>query len=225
MRRTQLISAQLAFASSSVSMLPICLHRMKVRPTAQLLKIIRASCSAGWMLLNLGMAHKQFEQLGHVTAAMVLVNAFQVRLEDGRRLCCTACLADYEGWQPLGRRSKLLLSWCGKCQEPWRIVSDPAAEVDLATTPLQALYILDCLWFEPSILTTMDIATEGFGFMLGFGNLAWVPFTYSLQARYLVDHPQVTPRCSWAERTGAHWGHSATFFAAPSLPRPAARSA
>ena len=56
----------------------------------------------------------------------------------------------------------------------------------------QGLYILDCLWFEPSILTTMDIATEGFGFMLSFGNLAWVPFTYSLQARYLVDHPQVT---------------------------------
>ena len=38
----------------------------------------------------------------------------------------------------------------------------------------------------------MDIATEGFGFMLSFGNLAWVPFTYSLQARYLVDYPQVT---------------------------------
>ena len=36
------------------------------------------------MLLNLGMAHKQLEQLGHVTAAMVLVNAFQVRVEDGR---------------------------------------------------------------------------------------------------------------------------------------------
>ena len=38
-------------------------------------------CSAGWMLLNLGMAHKQLEQLGHVTAGMVLVNAFQVRFE------------------------------------------------------------------------------------------------------------------------------------------------
>jgi len=33
------------------------------------------------MLLNLGMAHKQLEQLGHVTAAMVLVNAFQVCFE------------------------------------------------------------------------------------------------------------------------------------------------
>jgi hypothetical protein len=37
----------------------------------------------------------------------------------------------------------------------------------------------------------MDITTDGFGFMLAFGDLAWVPFTYSLQARVLVDHPQV----------------------------------
>ena len=39
-----------------------------------------------------------------------------------------------------------------------------------------------------AILTTMDITTDGFGFMLAFGDLAWVPFIYSLQARYLVDH-------------------------------------
>jgi hypothetical protein len=32
----------------------------------------------------------------------------------------------------------------------------------------------------------MDITTDGFGFMLSVGNLAWVPFVYSLQARYLV---------------------------------------
>jgi len=32
----------------------------------------------------------------------------------------------------------------------------------------------------------MDITTDGFGFMLVFGDLAWVPFTYSLQARYLA---------------------------------------
>lgn len=58
----------------------------------------------------------------------------------------------------------------------------------------QALYVLDALWFEPAILTTMDITTDGFGFMLAFGDLAWVPFTYSLQARMLVDHPQVRAR-------------------------------
>ena len=32
----------------------------------------------------------------------------------------------------------------------------------------------------------MDITTDGFGFMLSVGDLAWVPFVYSLQARYLV---------------------------------------
>ena len=55
------------------------------------------------------------------------------------------------------------------------------------------LYVADALWHEPAILTTMDITTDGFGFMLAFGDLAWVPFTYSLQARYLVDHPQACP--------------------------------
>lgn len=40
----------------------------------------------------------------------------------------------------------------------------------------------------------MDITTDGFGFMLVFGDLAWVPFTYTLQARYLVSHD---PSLSW----------------------------
>ena len=54
-----------------------------------------------------------------------------------------------------------------------------------------ALYVADSMWHEESILTTMDITTDGLGFMLVFGDLAWVPFTYCLQARYLADHPQV----------------------------------
>lgn len=53
----------------------------------------------------------------------------------------------------------------------------------------QFLYIADGLWFEEAILTTMDLTYEGFGFMLAFGDLVWVPFTYSLQALYLVHHP------------------------------------
>ena len=35
----------------------------------------------------------------------------------------------------------------------------------------------------------MDITTDGFGYMLSFGDLVWVPFVYSLQARYLVFKP------------------------------------
>ena len=54
------------------------------------------------------------------------------------------------------------------------------------------VYVWDAMWSEKAILTTMDITTDGFGFMLVFGDLTWVPFTYSLQARYLVDHPQVS---------------------------------
>ena len=52
----------------------------------------------------------------------------------------------------------------------------------------QGLYVWDGLMNEQAILTTMDITTDGFGFMLAFGDLAWVPFTYSLQARYLVEN-------------------------------------
>lgn len=53
----------------------------------------------------------------------------------------------------------------------------------------QGWYIIDALVNESSILTTMDITTDGFGFMLAFGNLCWVPMMYSLQARYLSDFP------------------------------------
>lgn len=53
----------------------------------------------------------------------------------------------------------------------------------------QSLYILDSFWMESAILTTMDITTDGFGFMLAFGDLVWVPFIYSLQARYLSVYP------------------------------------
>ena len=50
----------------------------------------------------------------------------------------------------------------------------------------QGLYVADGLYNEPAIFTTMDIISDGFGFMLAVGDLAWVPFVYSLQARYLV---------------------------------------
>ncbi|GBE84873.1 ERG4/ERG24 ergosterol biosynthesis protein [Sparassis latifolia] len=50
----------------------------------------------------------------------------------------------------------------------------------------QFWYVVDGLYNEPAIFTTMDIISDGFGFMLAVGDLAWVPFAYSLQARYLV---------------------------------------
>lgn len=56
----------------------------------------------------------------------------------------------------------------------------------------QGLYVWDALFQERAILTTMDIINDGFGFMLAFGDVCWVPFTYSLQARYLVEHKGAT---------------------------------
>jgi protein-S-isoprenylcysteine O-methyltransferase Ste14 len=57
----------------------------------------------------------------------------------------------------------------------------------------QLLYVVDYFWNEPAILTTMDIKHENFGFMLCFGDLVWVPMTYSLQAFYLVDRVHDLP--------------------------------
>lgn len=53
----------------------------------------------------------------------------------------------------------------------------------------QAFYVLDALYMEPALLTTMDVIMDGFGFMLSFGDLVWVPFLYSVQSRYLAVFP------------------------------------
>jgi delta14-sterol reductase len=53
----------------------------------------------------------------------------------------------------------------------------------------QAWYVFDALYNEPAMFSTMDITSDGFGFMLSVGDLVWVPFVYSLQARYLAWHP------------------------------------
>ncbi|KAM4770853.1 delta(14)-sterol reductase LBR [Rhinophrynus dorsalis] len=53
----------------------------------------------------------------------------------------------------------------------------------------QLLYIIHSLWNEECLLISPDTVNDGFGFMMAFGNLVWVPFTYSLQALYLVNNP------------------------------------
>ncbi|KXS19079.1 ERG4/ERG24 ergosterol biosynthesis protein [Gonapodya prolifera JEL478] len=59
----------------------------------------------------------------------------------------------------------------------------------ILVTLFQAYYVMDALWFEKAVLTTIDIIQDGFGYMLTFGDIAWVPFAYSLQVRYLAAHP------------------------------------
>ncbi|XP_069750371.1 delta(14)-sterol reductase TM7SF2 isoform X2 [Narcine bancroftii] len=74
----------------------------------------------------------------------------------------------------------------------WETQGSPSLAM-LLVNAFQLLYVLDALWHEEAVLTTMDIVNDGFGFMLAFGDLSWVPFTYSLQAHFLVGHPQELP--------------------------------
>lgn len=59
----------------------------------------------------------------------------------------------------------------------------------ILVTALQGIYSFDGVLNEQGVLSMMDIATDGFGFMLSFGDLSLVPFTYTLQARYLTLYP------------------------------------
>lgn len=81
----------------------------------------------------------------------------------------------------------LLVAWAALLKEVEArgdgALPSPAMAVAVA---LQTLYVCDALWSEASILTTMDIVMDGFGFMLAFGDLAWVPAMYSLQPRFLA---------------------------------------
>lgn len=81
------------------------------------------------------------------------------------------------------------LGMMSKQREVLGYVSAPMIMVNV----FQGLYVWDGLFFERAILTTMDITTEGFGYMLVFGDLCWVPFTYSLQAHYLVTNDPGLP--------------------------------
>jgi protein-S-isoprenylcysteine O-methyltransferase Ste14 len=66
----------------------------------------------------------------------------------------------------------------------------------LLVCALQLWYVADYFRHEEAILTTWDIKHENFGWMLCWGDLVWVPFTYTLPALYLVAHPHAMP--AWA---------------------------
>jgi len=58
----------------------------------------------------------------------------------------------------------------------------------LAVIALQTAYVLNNFKNESWLLTTIDIQSERFGWMLVFGDLVLVPMTYCLQAYWLVDN-------------------------------------
>jgi Delta14-sterol reductase len=63
----------------------------------------------------------------------------------------------------------------------------------LLVCAFQLLYVADYFVMEDAILTTWDLRHEPFGFMLCWGCLVWIPYTFSLQGLYLVDHPNDLP--------------------------------
>ena len=58
----------------------------------------------------------------------------------------------------------------------------------LLVNAFQLLYVADYFFHEEAILSTWDIKHERFGWMLCWGCLVWVPFMFSIQAYYLVEH-------------------------------------
>eukprot|EP01018_Ginkgo_biloba_P016368 Gb_23634 [translate_table: standard] len=82
----------------------------------------------GWLLINLSVAAKNFEQKGFLSLAMILYQIFSL------------------------------------------------------------LYVMDYFWYEEYMTSTWDIIAENLGFMLVFGDLVWIPFTFSIQGWWLLTH-------------------------------------
>eukprot|EP00744_Colponema_vietnamica_P015145 GILI01021233.1.p1 GENE.GILI01021233.1~~GILI01021233.1.p1 ORF type:complete len:435 (-),score=79.14 GILI01021233.1:236-1540(-) len=80
-----------------------------------------------------------------------------------------------------------LINWAYVCRAAQDGTWTPAI---ILVAIFESLYILDGLLIEAGVLTMMDIVTDGFGFMLCFGDLAWVPFLYTLKTRFLYYWPQ-----------------------------------
>ncbi|ORX70394.1 ERG4/ERG24 ergosterol biosynthesis protein [Basidiobolus meristosporus CBS 931.73] len=50
-------------------------------------------------------------------------------------------------------------------------------------------YVFDATYNESSVLSTMDIVSDGFGWMLVCADYSWVPMNYTLHTRYLAVYP------------------------------------
>ena len=100
----------------------------------------------------------------------------------------------------------LSLSCAARQRDQWGAVSGPMLLV-LCT---QFLYTNACMKGEECIPTTWDMVHEKYGWMLGFWNLAGVPFLYCAQALYLChtepfEHSPVWTACLFAAQAAAYW--------------------
>ncbi|KMZ75160.1 Delta(14)-sterol reductase [Zostera marina] len=51
-----------------------------------------------------------------------------------------------------------------------------------------AMYVIDYFFYEEYMTSTWDIIAERLGFMLIFGDLVWIPFTFSIQGWWLLEN-------------------------------------
>ncbi|XP_031499303.1 delta(14)-sterol reductase [Nymphaea colorata] len=58
------------------------------------------------------------------------------------------------------------------------------------------LYVLDYFWYEEFMTSTWDIIAERLGFMLVFGDLVWIPFTFSIQGWWLLENKVDLPKAA-----------------------------
>ncbi|ORY48647.1 ERG4/ERG24 ergosterol biosynthesis protein [Rhizoclosmatium globosum] len=95
------------------------------------------------------------------------------------------------GWTLLNAANavKQGVSVAGENTDDWGLIGSSISNSMWLVLVFQLYYVVDALWYEEAILTTMDLTTDGFGFMLNFGDLVWVPFTYTLQSKYLAMFP------------------------------------
>lgn len=59
------------------------------------------------------------------------------------------------------------------------------------------IYVFNYFQFEYGMLFTWDIVQERFGFMLVWGDFAFVPFAYSVCGWYLIDRTEPLPLWAW----------------------------
>lgn len=60
-----------------------------------------------------------------------------------------------------------------------------------------AVYVFNYFQFEHGMLYTWDVVAERFGFMLVWGDYAFVPFAYSICGWFILDHTEPLPLWAW----------------------------
>lgn len=134
--------------------------------------------------------------MSHFTPPVILSGGHKPRHADEGGGASWFSLARHDTGQlfPAAVRGRCSVEWGERAtKSQLKITLDSnVSPIEFGNWPLVwTLIICFVLWLnQEAVLTTMDIVHDGFGFMLVFGDLAWVPFTYSLQAAFLVVHPQ-----------------------------------